>query len=564
MGVWNVFRRSVLAWTALVVAAVLSSAAPPARAEEQKDERLGYSFTYPRKWQKRPVAADERWIVAKFECDREFEDADPKTSFWSRHRPWIDVVVIPLALENRKGGTVEKGPDGKVVLKLAAPWTDLKGYLEKTLQYGQGGFYFSKEEEQKVGTYRCMQYEVTFDKLIDTPKRIYAWAFYTEDAIYGFVGESLVRFEDKVKPDLLAAFKTFKAFQRTGMLAGADQTAEDLVTAGGEKVENLDEDGLQRLREQRTTKRLIKIKDSLASDWTVKESEHFIAVSHSDAKHTKSVLDHCEALRDWLDKNMGFIGTGYAGRIIVRICKDRDEHDAFTKTGGWSGDNIEVNTFKDRDGWSDWSMTSLNQGIFRIWGRDRNPSVEYAMPRWIRSGMDSVVGTAKSKGSKIEFPADLWDKETLAIARRDGKLLPAKSFFSMTSEDLWKDYEVGRQSEHLARFLLVGSARKSPKYKNLFADYVKAVVFLVDEAEAARAKAERAAKAARDAGPDGAPPPSDEPKDEKEEEERIRARERSWASEEKDFLDKVNQRIFGDWTQKDWDALNAAYQKELE
>lgn len=561
MQIRNALRRVVRAACATGIVAVLLATAAAARAEDQKDERLGYSFTSPRKWVKRPVAADERWVVAKFESDREFEDSDPKTNFWTRHRPWIDVVVIPLALEDRKGGTVEKGADGKVKLRLAAPWTDLKGYLEKTLVQGQGGFYFSKEEEQTVGAYRCIQYEVTFDKLVDSPKRILAWAFYTDDAIYGFVGETLVKFEDKVRPDLLAAFKTFKAFPRTGMLAGADQTAEDAVIDTGKKDENLDEDALQRRREQDTTKRLIKIKESLGSDWTIKESEHFIAVSHSDAKYTKSTLDHCEALRDWLDKTLGYVGSGYAGRLIVRICKDRDEYDAFQKTGGWGG-YIEVTTFKDRDGWSDWNMSDLNRGIYRAWMHDKNEGLQWEMPRWIEGGLSSVVSHAKSKGHSIEFPPGLWGSEELAMARRAGTLIPAKSFFTMTSDDLWKggmefgSLSGGQQSEYFVRYLLVGSARKSAKYKNLLSDYIKAIVFIVDEQEAA------AAKAAKAAGAGNAPAP-DEPKDEKEEEERNRARQQQWASQEKEFLEKVNKRVLSDWTDKDWDALNAAYLKEI-
>lgn len=561
MRVWETWRAAV---TTAVVAVAVCAAPTPARAEEHKDERLGYSVTYPRKWAKRPVSVDERWVVAKFECDREFEDSDPKTNFWSRHRPWMDVVIIPTALADRKGGTVEKGADGKVKLTEAAPWTDLKGYLEKNLVRGQGGFYFSKEDEVQVGSLKCVQYEVTFDKLIDSPKKVFAWAYYTEDAIYGLVGESLDRFEDKVRPDLFAAFKSFKAFARKGVLPGAEHTGEDVVVGGDTKDEDLDDDLRQRRREERTMKRLSRIRESLGSGWTVKESEHFIAVSHSDPKFTKSVLDHCEALRGWLDENLAYFGTGYAGRVIVRICQDREEYEALQKTAGWSSANLEVVTFKDKEGMSDWwgSFRTVNSGVFEIWMDDRNRSLSWGLPSWIRSGLRATIDTAESKGKKVEFRPATWDRLQMATQKRDGKVRSAKDYFSLTSDQLWGgDWSLTSQSEYFVRFLLAGGARKSAKFKNLFADYVKAVVFVLDEEEAARAKAERQAKKDREAaGAQG----DDGPKDEKEEEELVRKRQQDWAQHEKAFLDKVYQRVFAAWTFKEWEALNSAYLKDLE
>lgn len=556
MGSWDSWRRGL---AGVVVAAAVCGTSAPARAEEHKDERLGYSFTYPRKWLKRPVSVDGGWVVAKFESDREFEDSDPKLNTWTRHRPWIDVVTIPLKQAEKKGGTVEKGGDGEIRLRLTTPPKDLKEYLEKELP-GQGGFFFSKEDDVQVNGLRCVQYEVTFEKLVDTPKRVHAWAYYTEDAIYGFVGETLIKFEEKVKPDLMAAFKSFKAFQRTGALPGAETTGSDVVLSTGD--DNLDDDMRKRKREERVMKRLARIKDSLGDDWTIKESEHFIAVSHADAKYTKQMLDHCENVRAWLDKNLGYVGTGYAGRIIIRICKDTVEDDALRKTAGWSGGGLEVLTYKDREGLSGWGpFDFVNGGIFDIWLRDKNESLTWSMPSWISSGLRQLICTAESKGKSVEFRPATWDRVRIATQRRDGKLHPAKAFFTMTSQELWKDWETANQQEFFVRYLMVGNARKNPKFKNLLADYLKAVVFVIDEREAARVKA---MKKEKEAAEGAEPPADDEPKDEKEEEERLRKQREEWGKDEKQFLDTVYQRVFSSWTVKDWEALNASYWKELE
>jgi len=547
------WRRAL---AAMLLLAGLLAAPASARAEEFKDERLGYSINFPRKWERRVVATNERWIVAKFECDREYEDSDPKNNFWTLHRPWLDVVIIPLALGDQKGGSVTKGPDGKVRVTEAAPWTDLKGYLEKNLVAGEGGFYFSAEEETEVGGKKCMQYEVTFDKLVNSPKKVWAWAYYTDDAIYGLVGESLVRFEDKIKPDLVSAFKSFKSFQRTGVLPGAEHTGKDLVVGGDTADDEADPDLKRRRREENTNRRLARIKESLPSDWTIKESKNFIAVSHSDSKYTKEILDHCETYRDWLEDNLSYLGTGYTGRIIVRICADRDEYEALTSTGTWEPDRVEVTTYKDKEGWSSWGpIDGLNGSVWSIWLRDRNKSLQWALPTWVSSGLSSVLRSAESKRGKINFRPDTWDRVSIMQKRRDHLLVEGRNFFRMTSADLFKDWSNTQQGEFFVRFLLLGGARKSSKWKNVFSDYMKAVVFVLDEMEAERIREE---KKNGDKGPD------EGPKNEKEEEEMIRRRQESWRTQEKAFLDRVYERVFSKWSDKDWDQFDAGYFKDLE
>ena len=113
------FARAAVAATAVLA---LVSGASPGRAEGWKDAKLGYSINAPRKWTKRPVATSGRFIVAKWESEKEYEDRDPKSWDGETHRPSLDVVVIPLSLGAQKGGTVEKDEGGKAKLRLAAPF----------------------------------------------------------------------------------------------------------------------------------------------------------------------------------------------------------------------------------------------------------------------------------------------------------------------------------------------------------------------------------------------------------------------------------------------------------
>jgi hypothetical protein len=549
--------RRALAWSALAVG-LLTASAREARADQFKDEKLGYSLNTPGKWSRMPIATDEKWIVAEWKSQRQWEYRDPKTDQFTLHEPKLDVVVIPNSAAKQKAGEVVQ-TDDKIIIKQAAPWKDLKEYMDKKAQTDWevgGGYFFSEPgKESKVGDMKVLYYEVTFDKLT-TPRKWFGWAFYAEDCIYGVVGDSLVKFEEKIKPEYDAAIKSFKIFPRTGMLPGAAITgddADDVIFTKDPKKEHVTDEDLKKKRMEAYNRRLARIKETLPSDWKIKESENFTAVSHCDDKFTKEVLDHAEALRDWLDKTMGYVGAGYAGKIILRVCADSNEREAMWKTMSWQDRYGEVVTGKDRDGWMDNAFSSLNTGIYEIWLTDRNRDLSWQLPYWMRYGLDQVIGTARSKGRKItDFKASTWDTVGLNNLRRANKLLTARQFFTMDLEELFKDYENMRQAEAFIRFLMTGAGHTNSKYKTRLGDYIKNMAILIDERKDAEAK---------DKG--GVPEGFEEPKNEEEEAAMRRKRSEAWKSDQQAILKKLMEETFPKWEDKDWDQFNNAYWKEL-
>jgi hypothetical protein len=551
-------------WLAAVALALVATAPRDARAENYKDAKLGFSLTTPSKWNRMPISTDERWLVAEWQCQQKFEWSDAKTNSWTYHQPKLDVVIIPYTAADQKGAEVTKVGD-KVVVKQQAPWKDMKEYLDKTLQKsGPGGFYFSKEEPLKVGTMDVVYYEVTMDKFTSTydnaPRKFYAWEFHAEDAIYGLVGEALVRWEEKIRPDIETAFKTFKIFPRTGTLPGAESTPGDdgdVIVTEDQSKKHLTDDQLRKERNDLFSQRLARIKDTLPKDWKVKESENFTAVSHCDDKFTKEILDHAEALRAWLEQALGYVGTGHAGKIIIRVCATDDEESAMAKSMSWSVRPVEVLTSMDRNGWYENKLSSLNSGIYRIWFGDKNRDLLWRLPPWINSGLSACVRTAVSKGRKItDFKSSTWDNVEMANLRRSNKLMEAKRFFTMDWEAMWTDFENHRQSEYFVRYLLVGSAQRNSKYKNLLGDYLKNLAIYVDEAK--QAAADEAAKAK-----DGDPAKPKEPQNEQEEAELQRKANESWKSYQKELLQKLIEKTFPKWEDKDWTQFNNSYWKEL-
>jgi hypothetical protein len=336
--------------TTMIGIATIGVAARTASADTHKDEKLGYSITYPRKWNVMPIAMGKNHLVARFQCDREYEHSDAQTNFWTSHRPQLDVVVIPLSKEDTRGAKVKQTDDGVEVTN-DTQYRDLKEYLDATWR-DEGGFHFSKEEDLVIDGVEVVEYELTIDKLVSVPKRVWAYAYYADDAIYGFVGDALIPHEDKVKKDILAALKSVKLFTRTGTLEGVERTGADVFVDEANETKDMTSEQIAERRDEKFDRQRRKIVDALAKDWTVKDTDEFTIVSHSDSRFTKDIASHCDAFRAWLDDRLGYIGTGHTGKIIIRICASRDEYSAYQDSRGWSDRGFEVVTYKDTDGWT--------------------------------------------------------------------------------------------------------------------------------------------------------------------------------------------------------------------
>jgi hypothetical protein len=386
------------------------------------------------------------------------------------------------------------------------------------------------------------------DKLVEGDRRIFGWEFAADDCYYGLVAEILVQEEKHLKPDLFQSFSSFKTFQRTGSLPNAAKTGEDVVVKDDKKKDadrEITPEEVKKKRDDATSRALARIKENLQQGWSIAEGKNFIAVTHSDPKYTREVLSHCEALRAWLEKQFGFVGSGYAGKVIVRICCDRQEYGSFLQAKTWTPGAPEAYTFKDKDGWSDWQFNSLNSAVYWIWMRDKNEALQWSLPQWLSYGMSTYVDQARSKNGVIEFKADTWDSVEMKNIRRSGDITPPKTFFTTNSETLWGQKGAGVQTQFFMNFLINGAASRNPKYKNILSDYIKSLIFLLDSEKA--------------------PDPADAkvPQNEKEEEEMVRARQQSWRQREDVILQKLMEKTFPGWTDKEWDAFNLVYRQDL-
>jgi hypothetical protein len=539
----GIHRRALAA--AVLGAAALGLLPPAARAEAWKDEKLGYGFAYPTRWNVVPVDAGN-WLVAKFTSNREYEWADSKNNLWTRHRPYLEVVCIPYSAKSDKGATVEVTDKGAKVTR-TAPWKDLKEYMDKSFQERRiGGFYFSAEDEATINGLKVRRLEITVDKNVEGDRRIFGWEFAGEDCYWGLVAEILVQEEKGLKPELFKSFATFRTFPRTGVLPNSARTGEDVTVVGGDKKEeDLSPEERKKRRQEATGRALERIKQNLPPGWKVVEGKNFIAVTHTDDRFTREVLTHAEALRAWLEKEFGYVGSGFAGKVIIRILADNQEYQSYTQSRVWSYDAPEALTYKDKEGWVDWNMDSLNGSIYDIWMRDKNERLLWAFPDWLQWGLRFFVQQARSKNGRIEFKADIWDSVQMKNIRRADEILLPRTYFTMTSGELWVLKDASTQSQFFVNFLVAGAASRSPRYRNVLPDYIKSLIFLLDMEPAA------------------GPADAKEPQNEKEEQEMVKARQKAWRDRENEIAQKLLERTFSGWSDRDWDAFAALYRQDL-
>ncbi|MCI0586641.1 MAG: DUF4367 domain-containing protein [Planctomycetes bacterium] len=523
--------------------AALPAAIPPAQSGGlHKDEELGFQIQVPKDWKAVPLAAGERWMVAKYLSNREYQT---KKEWGYLHTPEMRVILFPAEVVKDRGPKVKKKEDGTAIsVRFKSDYVDYKSYIEKN---SYGGYFFDKEEETTVNGIPATCYEIKFEKLT-VPRRAVAWVFKGEDAEWAVHFEVLEDWWEKLAPEFTRCLKSFKFIPRKGSVtarAGDDDLGFDTIFEIGKSSPA--ERALKRaaLFEQAVKE----AEGRLPEGWTKKNTRNFHAFSHTDDRYTARVLEQAEALVGWLGQNCAWVGDGVPGPAILRICKDREEYSSFQ---GQSSDisfvnSFEIATFKDREGWGS-AFWNMNGELANPWFADKNPRLRWGMPPWLNEGISHVFSSASAKGGKVQFKPDEWDRERLRDIRQKGRLATARTLLGADDSEMSKVEDSWVQCGTFLRFLWTGP--KAAQTKELFKKYLQTYVAVLEEEETAE---EAASKVKEKKG---------KTEEEKEAEEEARFKERRQG--EKKRLEEVLKRVFGSWTEAEWAAFERAYASAAE
>ncbi len=530
-------RRGIL--VALALVAVAGTSAPRIASALHTDEQLGFSMQTPSGWKQIPIASEEKFIVAKYLCDREYADKKEGRT----HTPDLKVLVFPKGA--KKTAQVEKDGDTSLI-HIENPYKDYPDYV-KSDNTG-GGHFISKEDKVVVNGIDATWYEVKYEKLT-VARRAIAFAYHADDCDYVAQYEVLESYWDKLSPNLITSLKSFKIFPRKGSIK-REVTGDGSgvsVTKGEGKL--TDEERAKK-RQEKFEQRVRVAQERLPEGWKMKRSKNFVAFTHVDARYTDYVLDQAEALRTWLDANFGWIGTGYVSGDVIRICADSAEESAFRDTSARSGWVTEI-TMSRTGGF--YEFRSLNDRVRERYFRERNQEFGFAMPPWLSRGLDQMISSSYMKGGKLEFRADGQEILAVRLAAKAGKLAKPKdivlatykpfdqSSFSSDPMRMKPSEDPLDQAPGFVRWLVLGPGAKNPRTKELLRTYVEALLgvertVIFDSSKVA-----------------------EEPKTEEEEEERFKNRQSAWRDNEKERLQQVFDKVFGQWTEADWAAVEKSY-----
>lgn len=535
-----------------------SSTAAPVQGSSgyHEDKLFGFKFKPPKDWSNIPVKVDEGWLVAKFLSKRDYHYTE-KGGWTYEHKPELMAIAfVDDSIKEKKDDVEVEEKGGDVIITFNNKYEDYEDYLKKT--YHGGGYYVADEEKIENNDVSITALDIKVEKLTRTgPKRIRTWIYHLEGVDIAIQIEVLENHYKKLKKTVDGILKSFDEIPREGTLPTEQTSGDGFVFLSRSQLDELSlSERNKRLMEQCEAQHQ-RVIDALPDDWDHKEEKGCLVISNADLKYGKDLANHANAVMKWLEDNFDFIGPQrYVRGPILRICKSRDEEYAYERGGGngWGGTSLEFVTslenIRDWAGEFNW----ITGRVATHWFQDRDRELYLAMPEWLRHGVTEFLENSKAKGSKLKFRVDDWERDDLREAVREGRVRGARSLMQMSRTELWSTdgqdfFSARNEAENFVFFLLAGDGSKNKKYKEIIPNYLKNLKLVLEET--------------KDLEEEKVPGAADAPETEEEEEERFRKLQENYKDREKEFLEKVFDRTFADWSQKDWDKLEKAFTKSI-
>ncbi len=398
------------------------------------------------------------------------------------------------------------------------------------------------------------------------PKRIITWIFHAPDIDFALQTEVLETEYKGLKGVVERSLKSFELIERTGELlpksgaeAGVIRFTRKALTEGTPKERRTVRQKSQRQLHERAIA-------SLPKDWSHAYHGEVLVLDHNQAKWAKRLGEHADLMLEWVAKTFDYFGEGeYARAPVIRVCEDQEEERALSRgvrsgsRGGmyFRSPGSEVITRKPDTGWIGYEVGWVNRTLLIQWLTERDPDLYFALPEWVSAGIFGFVDGARRDGRKLEFRVDQWDKDGARLALSQGRATPPREIMRFTREEFASGADganartyFGRRSEasQLVRWLLSKESTRCKQAKGLLELYIKSLDEVVEEIKK---------KELENVGQ------TEEAETEEEEDERGRASAQRWRAREKEMMDETFERVFGDWTDKDWDKFQKAYFKYI-
>jgi hypothetical protein len=549
--------RTFATWLGLLV--VVAVLAPSARAADRpggyhQNDVWGFKVRYPHHWDVVHMSTKEQWICAKFLGHQELYGE--KGAGWGE-TPEMWVIGFPRARQRQRGAKRTKVKEGLSLIKIENPYRDFKDFVkrEKGLTT-EGGYYYTREEETKVGGVDVSVYEIKVEKMVETPRAILTYVYHYDDVDFAVMFKILWYHYDDWKRTIETCLESFKQVPRTKPFPGAATTGKKIVDEPDE--ETLTPAQRREMRKQKMEKFIQDEKDNLPKDWEFMEGKHFALLSHVDHRFAKRVLNHAENVFAYLEDTFPGLGDGYVPRGIIRVFATSAEREAFGAgtRSLWFSDEDQILLSKDANSDLLWEFARLSRRVTSLWLHFKNRLLSDNMSPFIRWGLEGHMENMRpSKRKGLIYARDAGDIIQARQIISQGKAQPIRQLLSEERQADENGVTIGfGQEDSVMSWLLTDGNRG--KVRHSIAKYLKAM----DEAiRAERAKWEKeeadrleAWKKAAEKGEAGEKP--DPEKAWKQYEDRITAMRDAIRKQAFDAA-------FGDVSDKEWGRLDRKWQR---
>ncbi|HEX5137010.1 MAG TPA: hypothetical protein VFY93_08570 [Planctomycetota bacterium] len=500
-----------IAGSLLLFAVTVFGGEPPGEYFENK--AFGFKIRVPKDW--REVPAPHTWIACKHLGKRELE-AQRGNDYWSREAPELWIVAFPHAA----GGTEN-------------PYASYRDFLSQNDQFinFSEGYEIVEEKETTVGDLKVTTYDIQETKTERIPHHVVAWVYHFDDFDFAVQFKVFEWHYKDYDTSFRGCLKSFKRIDRTEAVAGTGAAAGTPTTRAD--ILKLPADKRMRAMKDAVEARLRREAEGLPSGWKSRRTKKFLVVTNADDKFVKAAIDHAEAIADHLDDFFGPAGAEYVAPSILRIFATTEERAAYTAKD--EGDLVREVSIGAGHGWEkDNAWEELNKSLWSEWLLMRNPGLEATLPQWFRDGLNKYMTMLRTKGKRIGFANDDWDRDEIRLQIKRGGYEDLLALLSREFTDLGKPGNLDQQDrERQVRVAVLWLMRQgnSGKTKNVVRDLVQGVAAEID-----RVEAEILAMPA----PKEGEKPTVESK-------RIEIRKNAW------------NKVLGGWDEGDWNRLNTAW-----
>lgn len=450
-------------------------------------EKHGIKMTIPDGYDVVPLQIDEQWIVAKFLSEKSY--ISKSKEYNHEHKPLMRVIVFTEKAKKGTGTEVHESEDGKTkfVGIGAVPYQGYRDYVKRHRK----GFFFSKEEDDKIGGEEALMCEIQVHK--SEPKlHIYSVVFRRPTFEMAVEFECLEDRKDRVEKHIMRTLNSIRfeepAAGATAVITGnkkARRTSTRLWTAFRNEWRKRPHEERHQIRKEMEEDHHAKVRKLTPDDWTVSESRHFLVVSHAGDKFTDQMTTGAEMFWEWCEDEFGKLGEDYVRRPVLRLCKDADEYAAFhfdsSNNTGWSlvGAEREIGTYYDNyNGSSGRDVSLLFPGILVHFLQEKDPYIVSYTPYWLTWALNDYVSECYVKGRKLDFRVGDYTRDEARDMVREDKLPELKELLARSESEFTKAMNADRRNAYATSQALryVLKQKRDKSFKDFINRYFEAAI----------------------------------------------------------------------------------------